>query len=103
MAIRKTNFSLRIILIVAIVLMVFLTFNNLFSQETVQCFVNAGLTQQQQEINDPQVFSGQSLFPCQRVLSIHLHLVADTGYNYAPDSMGVELALIRLNESFYQA
>ena len=70
------------------------------SQSTISCYVNADSAQIIYEANNPQVFSTQSLSPSQRILSIHLHLVADTGYNYYPDSAGVELALFELNEVF---
>ena len=72
----------------------------LYSQNPVKCFVNAGPDQIVYETNNPQVFSSQNLHPSQRVLSIHLHLVANSFYDFYPDSAGVQLALDNLNDAF---
>ena len=85
---------------IVILLLGLFTSGNINSQTYVECFVEAGTAQFSYEANNPQVFSTQSLFPSQRVLSIHLHLVANSLYNYYPDNAGVQQALVNLNEAF---
>lgn len=81
-------------------ILTFLTTQIAYSQNGVECFVDADLAQTAYENSNSQTFSGQSLFPSQRILSIHLHLVADPSYNYFPNSIGVEDALLNLNDIF---
>ncbi len=91
--------KMKINYIIALLLGLFVSYQS-YSQNFIQCFVEAGPAQIQFEANNPQMYSTQSLSPSQRVLAIHLHLVANSLYNYYPDTAGVQAALLKLNEAF---
>ncbi len=88
------------IIFITLLLLTAIASQNAYSQVGVNCFVNPGVAQITYEASNPQVFSGQNLYPSQRILSIHLHLVANSLNNYYPDSAGVQQALDNLNQAF---
>ena len=75
-------------------------FDTTYSQIYTSCNVDAGTAQVLQEMNNPQVFSSQSLNPSRRILTIHMHVVGDEQYNYFPDTAGLMLGLTQLNLEF---